>query len=256
MSIQWSLVIFTLLAGAGGCLFAFTAVNEFTKWSKKSGMIPGIVALALVVVGGFASVTHLSHPDRIMNALSHPASGIFTEALFVGIVSVCIIVYLICVARKADGGAKVFCVVGGVAGIVLAFITGSSYMMEAQLAWNSVLLPCGYLATALPIGAGLWWALSAPDAENGRDKAVMLSLICAVIGIIGILTYGLFAGSGTALFVAALICEAVALVFAIVARKPTFAYAAWVYVVAAVAAGLLFRILMWVASYTVYGFFS
>ena len=95
MEIQWSLVLFTALTGMGGCMFACVAADEFLGRAKAAAFPAAVAALVIAVVGGLASVTHLSHPDRIMGALSHPTSGIFTEALLVGCLCVCVVVYLL-----------------------------------------------------------------------------------------------------------------------------------------------------------------
>lgn len=256
MSIQWSLVIFTLLTGAGGCLAAFAGLNEITKWSKKSGFMAGLVALILAAVGGIASVTHLSHPDRIMGAFSHPTSGIFVEAVLVGILGVCLIVYLIGVKRNQAGLAKVFGILAGIAGLVLSFMAGHSYIMAAQTAWNTMLLPLAYLATALAMGAGLWWALQAPDKENGGSVAALLTAIFAAVGAIALVAYCAKAGSFGALGICAIVCEVLALAVGIIGRGKPSATFAWIAVIAACIAGLLFRMLMWTVGGTDLSFFG
>ena len=90
MDIQWSLVLFTALTGMGGWLFFFICLNVFVRKTDKGAFAGTATALALTVVGGLASVTHLSHPDRMLGALQHPTSGIFTEALLVGLLAIVI----------------------------------------------------------------------------------------------------------------------------------------------------------------------
>lgn len=259
MSIQWSLVIFTLLTGAGGCLFAFIGLNEITRWSKKDTFAASIVALLLAIVGGLASVTHLSHPGRIMNALSHPASGIFIEAVLVGILCVLIIVYLVCIRRNASAAAKVLAIVGGVAGLALSFMAGHSYIMAAQTAWATMLLPLGYLLTALATGAGLWWALLAPDAENGAPQAVLAAVVCAVLAVLGVCAFAAAAGAFSvqaAVVWGAVVCEVLAVVLALASRAKPQPVLAWLFVAVTAVASLLFRVLMWTVGGGMYGFFS
>ena len=62
MDIQWSLVLFTALTGMGGWLFFFICLNVFVRKTDKGAFAGTATALALTVVGGLASVTHLSHP--------------------------------------------------------------------------------------------------------------------------------------------------------------------------------------------------
>ena len=94
MEIQWSLVLFTVLTGGAGWALGCVAVDEFTQKTKNdTNFIAAIVAIALAAVGGIASVTHLSHPENMLAALSHPTSGIFTEALLVGLTAVFALCY-------------------------------------------------------------------------------------------------------------------------------------------------------------------
>ena len=72
MTIQWSLVLFTALTGIGGWTFVCVTADEFLGRAKAAAFPAAVVAFALSAVGGLASVTHLSHPDRIMGALGHP----------------------------------------------------------------------------------------------------------------------------------------------------------------------------------------
>jgi len=109
MEIQWSLVLFTALTGMGGCMFACVAVDEFLGRAKAAAFPAAVAALVIAVVGGLASVTHLSHPSRIMGALSHPTSGIFTEALLVG-----------CLLANILGGCTIFDIVFGSLATLLA----------------------------------------------------------------------------------------------------------------------------------------
>ena len=89
MTIQWSLVLFTVLSGCGAGLFACTALDEFRGGAASKVRLPACaVAVALLVVGGIASATHLSHVDRMMAVLAHPTAGIFLEALLLGLLAV------------------------------------------------------------------------------------------------------------------------------------------------------------------------
>ena len=105
MDIQWSLVLFTALTGMGGWLFFFICLSVFVRKTDKGAFAGTATALALTVVGGLASVTHLSHPDRMLGALQHPTSGIFTEALLVGLLAIVMIAFLVMLRRGIDGGA-------------------------------------------------------------------------------------------------------------------------------------------------------
>lgn len=162
MEIQWSLVLFTVLTGAGGWMLACVAIDEFAGKTRATNKLAVVVAAVVACAGGIASVTHLSHPEHIMGALSHPTSGIFVEAALTGLMAVCAIVYFVLLVREASAGArKAFAVLGAVFGVLLSFMAGESYMMSSQLAWNTPLLPLGYTGTAMPLGVALYLALAA-----------------------------------------------------------------------------------------------
>ena len=70
MEIQWSLVLFTALSGAGAWLVACAGLDAFKGLAKKT-VVPAVVTgIVLIIVGGIASATHLSHVDRIMAVLA------------------------------------------------------------------------------------------------------------------------------------------------------------------------------------------
>lgn len=197
MEIQWSLVLFTALTGMGGCLFVCVAADEFLGRAKNALFPASIAAFVLAVVGGLASVTHLSHPDRMLAALSHPTSGIFTEALLVGCLCACIVVYIILLKRGASATArKVVAVIGAVFGLLLSFMAGESYLMDARPNWNTQLLPLGYLLTALPEGIAAWLVVvGLKDKEADVAPYAKALLVTGVLAVIGVCAYVLTAGA-------------------------------------------------------------
>lgn len=165
MTIQWSLVLFTALTGIGGWTFVCVAADEFLGRAKTAAFPAAVVAFALSAVGGLASVTHLSHPDRIMGALGHPTSGIFTEAVLVGCVCVFVAIYLVMLKRGAsDGALKAVAVIGAVFGVLISFMAGESYLMSSRPNWDTQLLPLGYMLTAMTL--------------------TVAALACAAVGIV------------------------------------------------------------------------
>ena len=106
MDIQWSLVLFTAIASCGTWVSVGVAVDELRGLTQRTNLVASVLALVLAVVGGIASVTHLSHPDRIMAVLSHPTPGIFLEALLIGLFIAAVAVYVILLKRDASAGAR------------------------------------------------------------------------------------------------------------------------------------------------------
>lgn len=185
MEIAWSLVLFTALTGCGGWLLASVAIDEFAQKTPKADFPSAVCALALLVVGGLASVTHLAHPENMMAALNHPTSGIFIEAVLVGVAALFAIIYLLVFGRNEL--ARRICAVGGaVFGVALSFMAGHSYLMAAIATWNTMLLPLAYLGTAMASGVALYCLIGCLRSE-GENASAFFALL-AVSGVAAALT--------------------------------------------------------------------
>lgn len=265
MEIQWSLVLFTVLTGGAGWALGCVAVDEFTQKTKNdTNFIAAIVAIVLAAVGGIASVTHLSHPENMLAALSHPTSGIFTEALLVGLTAVFALVYVILLKRNAAASArKLFVVLAAVFGIVLAFASGASYMMDAQTAWNTPLLPLAYGGTTMPLGVAVYLIVALAKHEEGLGQYFLLLLVGGAVAAITGLFYGVATGvaSQEPLMMWGLVVAVGGVVPAVcgwLGRKmPSSALAlAGVAAVASFAGCVALRCVMWATSAVVNNFFG
>ena len=266
MDIQWSLVLFTALTGMGGWLFFFICLNVFVRKTDKGAFAGTATALALTVVGGLASVTHLSHPDRMLGALQHPTSGIFTEALLVGLLAIVMIAFLVMLRRGIDGGAlKAVAVVGMALGALMSFMAGQSYLMSAIAAWNTELLPLGYLGTAAASGAAAYLVLIAAQKadENACSLYGLMTLAAGCVALITVLAYGAvagaFAGDAAPMTIAAAAFGGVAPIACgfLARKKPGSAVALGaVALIAALIGSIAFRCAMWVIGAGLYDFFG
>lgn len=264
MSIQWSLVIFTALTGLAGWLFACVLISEWTGKAPRTRFVSMVSGIVLMGVGGIASVLHLAHPENTLAALSHPTSGIFIEAVLVGISALCAAIYLILFARKAaDAARKAFLALSAIAGIALSFMAGSSYVMGSCPAWNTPLLPLGYLGTAFSMGSLAYLMLVCVRGDED-DKAFFakIALAGALLGTILSALY-LFAAPGvmgaagawSLVAVGANVLAAICCVLAI--KKPrSMTVLAATGCVLAVVAGVAYRCAMWVSMETINDFFS
>lgn len=181
MEIQWALVLFTVISGAGAWLFALSVLGHLLKKSAAPSKLETIVAFALLAVGGCMSVLHLSHVDRILEALNHPTSGIFVEAAMIGILCVILTVYFVMLVRGTSEKARtVVGILGMLLGVVFTYACGSSYMMEGRPAWDTVALPLAYMGTAAAAGAGLNLLLKGVQKQG--DEAVSFAGLLAVAG--------------------------------------------------------------------------
>lgn len=268
MTIQWSLVLFTVLSGCGAWLFACTAADEFRGGAAARVRIPACVtAVVLLVVGGIASATHLSHVDRMMAVLAHPTAGIFLEALLLGLLAVCIVAYAVLVKREAPAPArKVLAVIGIVLAAAFAFACGVSYMMSSRPVWNTVALPLAYLGTAMASGTALYLVLCAAFKVDDADvrSAARYAVAGGAAALVLTLAYGVASGCAfgeqAALFwVAVVLCGSLAptVCGALAARNPGNALAVGsVALAGALVGSIALRAAMWLVGTAVANYFG
>ncbi len=269
MEIQWSLVLFTAISGAGAWMFAFIGLNEFFQKAKNTkGILVGcVIAAVLLAVGGVASATHLSHIEHVLWVLQHPAPGIFVEALLIGIDAILAIIYFLLVKREASQTARrVIAVLAIAMGPIFTYSCGSSYMMASQLAWNTFTLPLGYLGTAIPSGAAAWLLLNCYCKENPEALRIA-SLELAIAGAASLVlgaAYGLVSGAAAGGNVALLWLGVVAcgslvplVCGAVASRKAESAFTLGIVgLVGGFIGSVSYRVLMWTASVALMSLFG
>lgn len=192
LGIQWALVLFTAVGGAGSICFLFLCINEFLGRVKKQRtvLVTCVVAFVLLVVGGAISVTHvIHHLDRVPAVFAHPAEGIFEEALLIGINCALVALYFLFILRGVGLlPRRIVAVLGIGIGLFFPYACGHSYMMDAQLTWNTITLPIGYMGTVLPSGAAIWALLTGLFKEDDKARAtcgyelVAASIVSLVLG--------------------------------------------------------------------------
>jgi anaerobic dimethyl sulfoxide reductase subunit C (anchor subunit) len=172
MSIQWELVFFTLFAGVGcGTFVGSVALTEWCGRAKQVRFTSMIVVLVTLGIGGISSILHLGHPERLFAALGNPTSGIFMESAMMGLLGLNIIVYLVALRRNAaDRTRKFIATVGTVPAVILTFANGYSYVLAARPAWDTLIVPLLYMASATVIGCFSLSVLIA-HAENSDTTA-------------------------------------------------------------------------------------
>lgn len=197
MSIQWELVFFILLVGLG--CGTFVAVIITTEWLGKARQIRTtsmIVSLVILALGGLTSVLHLTHPERIFGALSHPTSGIFMESTMIGLVGLTIIIFLIALRRKAtDRTLKIIGTIGMIPAVILAFAVGNSYTLAARPAWDTWTLPLNYFISASVMGCVCLSVLVSRSKETdgtviaGLNRVTLISLAVQAVMVIAFLIH-------------------------------------------------------------------
>ena len=194
MAIEWTLVLFSLLAGCGGCAFAYLGLSGFMLSDKNGRFQIALVAFIITVIGGFCSVAHLASPENVLAAVWNIGSfsGISIELMLIGIVCILMIVYMVLVKRGAsETGIKAIGAIGAVFGLLLAFFTGHGYVIESRALWNTEMLPIAYLGTALAFGAFVYVVCAVAfkvEPDDVRKMAVPVG-VGALIGAVSVLGY-------------------------------------------------------------------
>jgi anaerobic dimethyl sulfoxide reductase subunit C (anchor subunit) len=259
MSIQWPLVIFTLLTGTGAGTLVFIGLAELLNVGAVVRRLAGWIAAACIVAGGAASVLHLGNPSNVMAALGNLGSfsGISIELMLLGVSTVVAVAYAF-VARKDSGTAsKTIGVIALIVGLVFVWALGSSYMIASRPAWATPVLPFAYFGSGLALGGFLYTTLLALRKDiEGLKKTALFVLAAIVVEIVGFLAFGVTAGDsalvenallywGGAIVVGTAVPLAAAFVVWRNAEKPALIY---VGLVGALAGGLAFRALMWIVG--------
>ena len=194
MTIEWPLVLFSMLAGCGGCTFAYVAIADLLKCGRTQRFVTTIVALVLTIVGGCCSVAHLASPGNVMAAVWNLGSfsGISIELLLIGITCILMAVFLVLTYREQSGSAITGVgIAGGIFGLLLAFFTGHGYVLESQIAWNTEVLPFAYLGTSLAVGAFVYivCGVCLKTSSEDLEKMATPAGIGAIIGALSIVAY-------------------------------------------------------------------
>lgn len=262
--IQWPLVLFSMLAGCGGCCFAFAGVAGALGESTTVTLWATGISLVLVVVGAVCSMMHLATPRHAFAAVTHllSFSGISVELIMLGVVSALMAAYgAACLWFDNELARLVLGIAGAVAGVVLAFVTGHGYLISSKPAWNTKKLPLAYTGTALVAGGFLYAVVSvATGGVWAMELPVKLLLaVCAVFSAVTVAAYLGHLGMQTAkknptlFWVGIVVCGLVvplACAAILLAPLPSMAFVAVAAVgfVAAMAGGLSLRMLMWIVG--------
>ena len=190
IGIQWPLVLFTLIAGAGFGLLATAGLAQLAaEPGKKTKQIALIGAIVLLGVGGLMSVFHLAHPERFMGAIANllSFSGIALELLGLAFGGVAALVFLLVVSMENKAGEKVLAVCSILIGVAAAFLQGYAYFeVAAQPGWHQIALAFGYLFTSLALGALAYAAIAAGRAEDEAGLRLIGKAACglAVLAVV------------------------------------------------------------------------
>lgn len=169
MPIQWELLFFSLFVGLGMGAFGFVAVTELTGQMEKLRMPGSITALIAIAVGGLFSFFHLGHPERIFHVLGNVSSGIAQELIVTFIAGALIVAYILLLKweRASTGMRKAVAGLGLLFAVIVPFSTGKIYVLPARPAWDTLILPVLFVASAAALGMltmYIWALMKEKDA--------------------------------------------------------------------------------------------
>lgn len=259
MEIQWALVFFTLLAGAGAGLLAYAGVSEFLGSSPKVRFVSSVTAFVLIAVGGCVSVLHLGQPAHVLAAAQHLGSfsGISVEMICLGVSAVLAFVYALLSRKESTTASKVIAVLSVISGLFFAFALGNGYVIDAREAWATIMLPFAYIGTNIAAGA-LIFALIEVVLKDTTDNVTLWVLIGvgSLLGVLGVAGYALAKGGymndGVVALAISLLCGVAAgVVGLMIWLKPAYRTNMTAVIVGACGAlgcSLSMRILMWLVG--------
>ena len=258
MVIEWPLLLFTVIAGAGAGMLAFAGLSEFFGASKKARFITCILAIVFFVVGGCLSLLHLGNPSNFMSAATNifSFSPISLELIFLGLGVIVAIIYMVLVNREGTA-SKVLAICAIVVGALFCYFSGHGYeMIHVRAAWATPALTFSYALSALTFGGFLFLILQAvlKDEAAAIKKVALFVLIVAVLQTIIYVIYGATIDLGdnaTLFWVGSVVVGGiVAVVAGLIAflKSNTAAGMACIGFVAALVGGIAVRAIMWLAG--------
>lgn len=186
MQIHWPLVISTACqrVGLGMFLCAFLADLCFGLGLPLN--LVALATLALLGVGGIASIFHLQTPSRFFNAFSNFKSHLTQEALLTPFLGIALLACGLNGILYDLGGAGIV-LAAVAAALSLAFLacTGLAYWMGSRPAWNTGFVLGLFLLTAAEAGGLAMLAIcllaggGAPAAPSAA--AALLTAACIAV---------------------------------------------------------------------------
>jgi len=154
-TIQWPLVLFSLLATGGAGILASMGLSEFHGVRRRTDFIALIVALILIVVGGGLFVLSTAQPSRMMALLTNVSTGsmVSLEFLGCGVALIVAVVYLFIKRAENPTAGKVIGVISVVVALAFGFVTGFRYeTMLGTPEWHTPTISLGFMLTSLLFG--------------------------------------------------------------------------------------------------------
>lgn len=191
LSIQWPLVLFTLISGTGGGIYLFSVLPIALGGSAPQALfVTSIIAMILIVIGGICSVFHLKQIGNSFNVVKHlfSFSGISIEIIMLGITFVLVAASMYMGLTGFNPLAqRVVAVVGIVFALLMGYFCGHGYVMPGRPEWQTNFLPLAYCGTVMAAGGFLFEVIQVAVGSSAAEIAfsapwcVVAAVLCAVV---------------------------------------------------------------------------
>ena len=183
MELQWPLILFTTFIAWCAGTFSTQAYLALRGKGEKVQFTCWVVSAVLLIIAGVTVFLHLEHWERIFNGFGHLTSGITQELIAIVVLAVVAIIYLVFLRRDNGKVPAWLAIVSVVVSVVLIFVMGHSYMMEARPAWNNVMWVVSLLGAACIMGPATVAAICGIKGEDASDLS-MVVLVGAIVNAV------------------------------------------------------------------------
>jgi anaerobic dimethyl sulfoxide reductase subunit C (anchor subunit) len=218
----WALVVFTILAQMSVGSFLILGVVHFfadrSAGAEQADMLSDRALIGILVslgLGFIASFFHLGSPLTAYKAINNFGSSWLSREITFGVAFAVVgAIFVILQWRKAGSPTirNVVALVAGIIGLAFVFSMSNVYMLETQLAWNTLITPISFFTTTFLLGSlALAAALvynygvirrTAPDCEEIQCSLLRTALRWIAIASVVLLGVELVVGALNAAFIA------------------------------------------------------
>lgn len=183
MEVDYLMVLYVLFGGIAAGSFWAAVAAEFRGVRRKICKRCYVAAFISLVLAGISIFIHLPHRENAIYVFANLGSSwLSRETLFMSSLGVLAFIYIL---QPMFGlpGRKLVGFLGAVAGLGYTFSTGMVYVVPAQPAWNTLLMPLMHIASAAVLGVFMFSASSA-NSEDLSDRSFRKVCKAAAIALI------------------------------------------------------------------------
>jgi len=192
-SIQWTLVIFKLLAGVGGGILGFVGLSEFFGRKTDNNRKVLLVSIGLLLIAGCAVLVHVGKPAGIMAVVRNLSVSSPLSWEFISFAAAILVSIVLLVPKKSNKAlGKTLGIIAIIVALAVGFTTGYSHIaMVGMRSWHNPIIPACFLTSALLLGGLVCAAISGKEnPEKDRKLFTTIIITLAVLATISYCVYG------------------------------------------------------------------